>query len=349
MRRKSSNYATYWTKPREANHESQTPRNARSCAATHLWIGLVCAVLLYVALRTIKADSVRLRYGLGIRALLSVLLAGMFAWEWSEMEQKTEPAQVDSADDYHLSAVSEISATEEHTEHSMAESTAVRVVPARHTVPRATEKPASRKQVDWRRSVGVCWMIGVLISLLRLFRISWDTQRLVRQCHIVESEAVQRVMTEVSKAAGFSRRILMPPGTPLMVRAKSMAGYTIHQMIDPVSTNYAADCHLEPAGGIAISCFFPDGTEAAQYGVYTETRSIVEPDARYYHPIIYTDSDEHTCLREPLALETKQHRIHINKFQPEAEGGELRFTSDWITLTEAEPVKKLSCVLKPRE
>jgi hypothetical protein len=143
--------------------------------------------------------------------------------------------------------------------------------------------------------------------------------------------------------------IIMPPGTPLMVWAKHMKGYTVHRMIDPVSTNYVADCYLEPAGGIAISCFFPDGTQATDFNVYTYTRSIDDPVARYSHPIIYTAPDEHTCLREMLVLETKQHQIYIIKHHPEAEGGELVFKSDWITLTKDEPVKELQCILMPRE
>lgn len=51
---------------------------------------------------------------------------------------------------------------------------------------------------------------------------------------------------------------------------------------------------------------------------------------------------------EPLAF-GKKYRIRVTQTDLEAANGQLEYTSDWFTLTEDEPVKELTCVLKPGE
>ncbi|MBN2704262.1 MAG: M48 family metalloprotease [Pontiellaceae bacterium] len=199
-----------------------------------LWIGLISAVLLFAALRITKASSVRLRYSLGIAALLSVILGGLFAWERPEAEQKTQSAPTDSPTrTSSLATATSLSETESAVVPSV-ENVVVHANPA-VSVPnvRALNKPMEIKQMDWRKPIGLCWMLGALISLLRLFHISWNIQQLVRKSRVIENETVQRLMAELAKTAGFSRRVLMLTGEHIVQPA--VAGIVRPALFLPLS------------------------------------------------------------------------------------------------------------------
>ncbi|MDF7800336.1 M56 family metallopeptidase [Pontiellaceae bacterium B1224] len=160
-----------------------------------LWIGLLSASLLFVALRATPGKCTRLRYALGLMALLSIFIGGLFAWELPQ-----QPDQVSNVimQDGPSSPLDPISVYESPVAPIISHSSATPTQPAGKT--------------DWRKVAGMVWMAGALISLLRLLHVSWNIQRLIRQSRAIENPVVQRMVTELSRVAGLSRRVLLLTG-----------------------------------------------------------------------------------------------------------------------------------------
>ena len=157
-----------------------------------LWIGLIAAAGLFLALRIIPSRRTQLRYALSIAALLSLFLGGLVAWE---LPAKPAPR-----------AAPVVQATEIETAP----------VAISNPQPIATPSAAAVEQnpthTNWRQWLGIIWMAGATLSLLRLIRISFAIRKQIRQSRIVDNPAVMRLTAELAKVAGISRRIALLTG-----------------------------------------------------------------------------------------------------------------------------------------
>ncbi|MCK4564710.1 MAG: hypothetical protein KAU94_08560, partial [Verrucomicrobia bacterium] len=144
-----------------------------------LWIGLLSAVGLFLALQILPAKRARLRYALGIVALLAIFLGGLVAWEWPEIKSPAPATAEQAIPSFDLSQPTNLSAQ-----------------PAPVATP--ISLPPRKEKHDWQKWVGLLWMAGAGISLLRLMRISFGIQQLVRRSCVVESPVAIRLVAELS-------------------------------------------------------------------------------------------------------------------------------------------------------
>lgn len=156
-----------------------------------LWIGLIAAAGLFLALQAIPSRRAKLRYALSIAALMSLFLGGLVVWELPEKPapqtaRVTQPSHIETAP-------------------------VVTSQPQFKAKPRATVEQ-KQSHANWRQWLGIAWMAGAAISLFRLIRISVGIRSQIRRSLIVETPAVIRLTAELAKVAGISRRILLLTG-----------------------------------------------------------------------------------------------------------------------------------------
>ncbi len=161
-----------------------------------LWIGLLSAIFLYTALRAVSAARVSLRYALGLVSLLAVFLGGLLAWELPKTPAENRTHAIIQGSPSHSS---DLSLTSEPV-----------ASPVAFHATAAAPRPVGK--TDWWKIAGILWMLGTVISLLRMIRLSLGIQRLVRQSGPIGNPGVQRMVAELSKVAGFSRRVLLLTG-----------------------------------------------------------------------------------------------------------------------------------------
>ena len=115
--------------------------------------------------------------------------------------------------------------------------------------------------------------------------------------------------------------------------------------LDSATTNFNVICHLEPAGGIVLTCKDTTGRplSSCHWVIYEKKSNHVL--GKLYRVGSARNLVDGTCMVEPLAF-GKKYMIRVSKHFAEEEGGSLEYESGWFSLSKSRPVKKLKCVLK---
>ena len=149
-----------------------------------LWQGLIIAGLLFVALRLLPARHARVRYALTVAALALTVLAGLVTWAALDLPTGRDIISSRDVGRPYRPDPSRLVNTKE--------------APA----PRApSQRAIAPRSVPWRSWLGLAWMAGAAVMLVRTAFLVQGAGRLRAQCRPLEDRSVQAMVDRL--AAGM--------------------------------------------------------------------------------------------------------------------------------------------------
>lgn len=143
----------------------------------------------------------------------------------------------------------------------------------------------------------------------------------------------------------ITTNLLLIPHSSFEISPATLSGYSVSHSFTADSTNLFVNVPLTPAGGVVLTCNDENGKPVSGFHVYVTKRAPDQPDTRWNeHMQFNTSPDEsNVCMVEPIGFEDL-YRISISKHNFE-DGTDIRYQSEWFSLSETNPVKEMTCIL----
>jgi hypothetical protein len=144
-------------------------------------------------------------------------------------------------------------------------------------------------------------------------------------------------------------KLLMNPDSPITLLAHDIPGYIIHERHPSSETPIDIACSIQPAGSVILSFIDEQGDPVTGYKVYIYTKETSHHlTGGSYDQIKATETLQGTCVIHGLDFQN-QFRIRTSKWYHFEDHKFISAKTDWFSVSETNPVKKITCVLKPEE